>query len=109
MPRPARPYPSSRGPLFPPEVIVRLVQPIRARRAEHIDVEGILERQRFVRHVRWDMQHLARTDDELLLAVSADPEAQRALEDVGDLLVVVFVLRHQAALLQVDVSEHYAI
>ena len=40
------------------------------------------------------MQHLASAHVDHLGAVVPDPEAQRALEDVGELLVVVLMLRH---------------
>ncbi len=47
----------------------------------------------------------SRTDD--LLA--ADQELQRALEDVGHLLAVVGVHRHERAALQVNLREHLAL
>ena len=50
----------------------------------------------------------ARTID-LLGLVFAEPEAERAFEDVGELLVLVRVPRHDAALLEVDVREHHAL
>ena len=48
----------------------------------------------------------ARDVDRLGL-VLAEREAQRAFEDVGQLLVLVRVARHDAALLQEDLGEHH--
>jgi hypothetical protein len=69
--------------------VVGAVEPVLARRVEHIDVERVLESFGLVRHVGRDDQHLACAHDDLLGLVFADPELQRALEDVGQLLVLV--------------------
>jgi hypothetical protein len=53
------------------------------------------------------VQDLARVDVDHLGLVLAEPEAQRALEDVGDLLVLVLVQRHDASLVEVDVRDHH--
>ena len=45
---------------------------------------------------------------ELALFVLADPEAERAVEDVRELLVLVLMPRYDAAFLQVDVRQHHA-
>src|SRR2546422_6743274 len=55
--------------LLPPQVSVGLVEPVLARRGEHVDVERVLERVRLVRHVRGDVQHLSRPHHDLLPAV----------------------------------------
>src|SRR5690554_871786 len=88
------------------QVVVRAAQPVLAGRAEHVHVQRVLERERLVRHVGRDVQDLARAHVHLLRLVLADPEAQRAFEDVRDLLVLVRVPRHDAPLLQVDVRDH---
>src|SRR4029078_9818521 len=41
--------------------------------------------------------------------VVAEPEAKRALEDVGQLLVLVLVARDDRALVEVDVGDHHAL
>jgi hypothetical protein len=60
-----------------------------------------------VREVRGDGQHLARLHHDLLRLVLAQPEVQRSREHVRELLVLVRVAGHQAALLEVDVREHH--
>src|SRR5438034_4424526 len=52
-----------------PQIVVGLVEPVIARRGEHVDVERVLERVRLVRHVRGDVQHLSRPHHDLLPAV----------------------------------------
>src|SRR5205823_2603092 len=80
--------------------------PVLARRTEDVDIERVLERFGFVRHIGWYVQHFAGSDHELLRAVLADPEAQRALEYVRYLLVVMRMFRDDAAFLQVHVRKH---
>src|SRR6267378_3263783 len=67
-----------------PQVVVRLVQPVFARGIEYVEVDGIFERPGFMRQVRWDAQHFAGVNDDLL---AIDGEFQRAFKDVGHLLV----------------------
>ena len=55
---------------------------------------------------RRDVQHLAFAHGDLL---AADQELERALQDVGHLLALVRVHRHQAAALQIDLREHLAL
>jgi hypothetical protein len=76
---------------------------------EDVDVEGILDGLRLVPDVGRDVQHLARAHEHDFLLVLADPELEAALEDVGELLVLVLVARYDAALLEVDVREHGAL
>ena len=65
-----------------------------------------------MRHVARNHQHLAGRDEgavRLVLRIDlvAEPEAQRTLQDVRDLLVHVVMLRHDAACLEVDVRDHH--
>src|SRR5690606_38664188 len=80
--------PSPRSMLAAVEVGVRVVQPVLARRVEDVHVERVLQRLRLVPHVRRDVQHLTAPHDDPFPAVLADAEAQRALQDVRELLVV---------------------
>ena len=99
--RPARPPPQSEiHGYFSPQVGVGPVEPVLPRRAEHVDVQRVLQRLAPVRHVRRDVQHLAGAHVHLLARVLADPEAQRSLEHVGELLVLVGVLRDDAPFLR---------
>src|SRR5688500_13117647 len=107
--RPRRPRSMRLLPRCLAQIAVGLVEPVLPRRAEDVDIERVLESLRLVRHVRWDVQYLARRDDQLVASSLADPEAQRSLEDVGELLVLVRMRRDDAALLQVDVGEHHAL
>src|SRR5262245_35825862 len=90
----------------PTEIGVRPVEPVLPRWREDVDVQGRLERFRPVREIRWEMQDLARSDVDDLRLVLSQPETQDALEDVGDLLVLVRVPRDDAALVEVDVRQH---
>src|SRR6185437_11839931 len=92
-----------------PQVRVRFVQPVLARRVEDIDVERILERLRLVRYVGRDVQHLAGADEHFLRFVLADPELEHSFEDIRELLVLVRMLWHDAAFLQVDVRQHHPV
>src|SRR3954451_1428915 len=60
-----------------------------------------------MRQVRRDVQYLAGRDVDDLFLVLAEPEAQRALEDVRQLLVLVRVRGDETSLLEVDVREHH--
>src|SRR5689334_18550378 len=91
------------------QVGVALVEPVLSRRTEDVDVECILQRLRLVRHIGWDVQHLAGADDDFLLLIFADPESQCTFEDVRQLLVLVRVLGNDATLLEIHVSEHHAV
>ena len=59
--------------------------------------------------MRRDVEHLAGTYVDDLLPIIADRESERTLEDVRQLLVLVIVLRDDAALLEVHVREHHAV
>ncbi len=56
-----------------------------------------------VRHVRRDAEHFARVNDDFF---TVDPELQRAVENVRELLVVVAVLGDNASLLQQHAGRH---
>ena len=55
------------------------------------------------------MQHFARQHVDDLRFIRADPEAQAAFENVGNLLVLMRMTRHNRALLEIDVGQHHAI
>src|ERR1041385_8408930 len=92
-----------------PEIIVRLVQPVLPRRREDVHVERVLQRLGLVRHVARQVEHLAAVHVHDLPLVVAEPEAKAPLEHVGELLVLVGVLRHDAALLEVHVRQHHPV
>src|SRR5688572_11060989 len=81
-------------------------QPIGADRAEHVELERIVERFRLVRCARRDMQDLPFTDDDLL---AADEKAQRPLQDVGHLLALVRMHWNHRAALQINLRDHLAL
>src|SRR4051794_23167668 len=70
------------------EVDVRPVEPVGARRAEDVEVERGFEGFGSVREVRRDVEDFAGVHVDDLRLVVAEPEPQNALEDVGQLLVV---------------------
>src|SRR5688572_18988596 len=57
------------------EVVVRLIDPVLSRGAEHVDIERVLERFRAMRDIGRDGEDLAGIDRDFLLAVRAEPEA----------------------------------
>src|ERR1700704_4845355 len=82
------PITSARRPSNPrftstPQVGVGAGQPVLPRWAEYVHIEGVLERQSTVRHVRRNDEHLARAHGQLALVIRTKPELQRALEYVG--------------------------
>ena len=62
---------------------------------------------RLVREPGGEVEHLARADVDDLRSVLAEQEAELALEDVGQLLVLVRVLRDDAALVEEDLRQHH--
>ena len=85
------------------EILVRVIQPVLPDRAEHVELERILEGFRLVLDPGRDVQHLAFAHGDLF---AADHEFQGALQDVRHLLALVRVHRDQAAALQIDLGEH---
>src|ERR1700730_1212638 len=81
------------------EVSIAAVEPVLPRRIEHVHVQRVLERQCPVGQVRRDHENLTRADDDLTVAVQAQPEVQRAFEDIRDLLILVRMARHVVAFL----------
>src|SRR5580704_17807243 len=71
------------------KIIVRLVEPVFARRIKDIEVERVFERPGFVRHVGGDAEHFPGAHDDLL---SIDGKFQCAIEDVRYLFIVMLVL-----------------
>src|SRR5438105_1800873 len=55
------------------------------------------------------MQHFARPHDDFLTAVFPNEKPQRAVEDVGKLLVLVRVLGHDTPPLQVHMRQHHTV
>src|ERR1700722_8261428 len=97
------------GPTSATEVSIASIEPVLARRIEHIHIEGVLEGQCPMRQVRWNYQDLARTHGDLFGPVLSQPKVQRTLEDIGDLFILVGMTRHLVALRKVDVRDHHAL
>src|SRR5438034_11087312 len=92
--------------ISPMKVCVRMIEPVLPDRAEDVELERVLERLRLMLDPRRDVQHLAFADRDLL---AADVELERALKNVGHLLALVRVHRHEAAAFEVDLREHLAL
>src|SRR6267143_2696311 len=86
-----------------PQISVGPIDPVGARRVEDVEIDGICERLGPVWHVGRNGQDLARIHHNLF---AVDPEFQRPLQDVGDLLVVVAVFGHNASLLEQHAGKH---
>src|SRR5207237_5245586 len=89
-----------------PEVGVLSLDPVCAGRAENVEVVDVLARDRIVRDIRRDDQHLAGMEVVYFAEVLTEPEAQRALDDVRELLGRVHVERHDRSLLAPDLGKH---
>src|SRR5207245_2496798 len=83
------------------KIIIGVIEPVLTDRAEQIELEGVLERLGLVLDPGRDVQHLAFADGDFL---AADQKLERTLQDVGHLLALVRVHRHQAAALQIDLG-----
>src|SRR5206468_59265 len=92
-----------------PQVRIVSFDPVLARRAVYVEVVRVLERRRFVGHVRGDDEDLARPDVVDLGTVIAEPQAQPAVDDEGDLLGDVYVPRDGHSFLYVDLCDHRAL
>jgi len=77
-----------------PEILVGLINPVGAGWTEYVEVDGVDDGLGFVRHVGRDAEYFAGVDHDLF---AVDPELERAVEDVGELLVVVAVFGDDAA------------
>ena len=86
-----------------PQVRVVLGQPIVAQGTENVEIEGVFERDRAMRHVRRNAQHLALPDHHL---ATFQFELQRAFQNIGDLLAFVMVFRNNRAFRQEDLGHH---
>src|SRR5229473_4607858 len=86
-----------------PQISVGLIDPVGAGRVEDIEIDGIREGLGPVWHVGRDRQDLAGIHHNHF---AVDPEFQRALQHIGNLLVVVAVFGHKASLLEQDSGEH---
>ncbi len=85
------------------KVLVGFVDPVGSGRIEDVEVDRVFERLSLVRHIAWDCQNLTRTNHNF---PAIDPELERALENIGELLVVVTVQGNNAALFHEYASDH---
>ena len=85
------------------QIRVCTAYPIVPRRIEYIQIDRVFERFSLMRHMRWDREDLSRVDHDLF---TVDPKFQRALKNIGDLLIVMAVQRHKTALLHQYASNH---
>src|SRR5688500_3797618 len=76
------------------EIVVRPVQPIFTRWAEHVDHPRFLERLGGMWDIGWEVDHIAGPEIVRLGAIVPDREPKVPLDDVCDLLMDVRVLRH---------------
>src|SRR4029453_16414083 len=88
------------------KVIVRLVDPILTNRAEDVDRESILEHLDLVLHPAGNLKDVAFTHDDF---ASINRELQHTFQDLCDLLALVRMTRHDAAALQLEVSDGDAV
>jgi hypothetical protein len=85
------------------QILIGVVDPIGAWRIEYVKVDGVFHRFRFMRHVGGNAKHFARVHHNFL---AVDPELQRTIENVGELLIMMAMLGHDAALFQQHASYH---
>src|SRR5438093_1328175 len=95
--------------LAAPQVRVLSFDPVLARRAEDVEVVGVFERRRRVRLVRRDDEDLSRAHLVDLVAVGAEHQTQRAVDDEGDLLGDVDVARDGRSFLYEHLRDHRAL
>src|SRR3984893_6860475 len=84
------------------QVLISLVNPVGARRIEYIEVNRVVQGFRLVRHVRRDGQNFAGIHHDLL---AVDPELERALQHICELLIVMAMQWDDAALLHQDARD----
>src|ERR1035441_4799302 len=87
----------------PAQVSVVFLEPVLADGAEDVEVERVCERHGAVRHVRGNAQDLPFSDHD---HAAADLELERAFENIGDLLALVVVFRHDRPLGEEDLRHH---
>ncbi len=85
------------------QVGVVSVDPVLAGRVEDVEVDGVFEREGFVGDVRRDAEDFAGADGDF---AAFEMEFKGAVEDVGDLLVMVAVERDVGAFLEEDAGDH---
>src|SRR5262249_43558259 len=88
------------------KVIVRLVDPILPNRTEDIDRESILEHLDLVLYPTWNLEHVTLAENNL---PPIDRELQDAFQDLRNLLALMSMTRHDAAALQLEVSDGDAV
>ena len=89
------------------EVGVVAIDPVLAGRVEDVEVDGVFERVRFVREIRWDAEDFAGANGDFLVSgLGLEDELQRALEDVADLFVVVMMQGDDRSLFEQDAGDH---
>lgn len=78
-----------------PQISVGLIHPVFARWRKDIEIDRIFLSKSFVRHVRRNNQALSGSHNNYAII---DIESQRAFQDISDLLIMVAVHGHVAAL-----------
>src|SRR5471030_216802 len=77
------------------QINICFVEPVLARRIEHVQINGVFHRFRFMRHVGRNTQHLSGANNDFL---AVNPELQRAFKNVSELLVDVAMLAYHKAI-----------
>ena len=88
---------------FSSQILVGLVDPIGSRRIEDIEVDCVFHGFGLMRHVGRNAEHLAGVNHDFF---AVNPELKSTIKDIGQLLVVVAVLGHDASLLQQHARHH---
>src|SRR5580765_3115637 len=89
--------------LLSPQVLIGLINPVGARRSKDVEIDSVFQGQRLMRHVRRNTEHFSRVNDNFF---AVDIELERALDDVGQLLVVMAVKRDNTSLLEQHAGQH---
>jgi hypothetical protein len=89
--------------LFLPQIFVAPINPIGAGWREDVEINRVHERFGFVRHVGGNAEDFAGVNCDFF---AVDPELQCAIKDVGELLVVMAVLGHDASFFQEHARQH---
>src|SRR5262249_54572501 len=85
------------------EIIVSFVHPVSAWRIEDVEVNCVFHGFGFVRHMRRNREYFTSMNNDFL---AIDPEFKGAVENIGDLLVVVAVQRHDTSFFHEDTCDH---